>query len=66
MKERLIAIALELFMKALDEGAFREFIDTLLDSLEDKVVKSDSKLDDKLVLPLCAFVRLITGTPDND
>jgi hypothetical protein len=42
------------------------FVDAGLDHVEDTVEASENKLDDAVILPLCALVRKVLNVPDND
>jgi len=41
-------------------------LDKALDAIEDAVEKSESKLDDATILPLCSMIRRTLDIPDND
>jgi len=42
------------------------FLDAGLDYIEDKVIASENKIDDTLILPACSLVRTVLRVPDND
>lgn len=42
------------------------FIDAGLDYIEDKVIASENKIDDTVILPACNLVRTVLRVPDND
>lgn len=40
--------------------------DAILDIIEDSIEKSETKLDDRFLLPLVQAVRVVLDIPDND
>lgn len=40
--------------------------DAILDIIEDSIAKSETKLDDRFLLPLVQGVRVLLDIPDND
>lgn len=62
----LIGALVRELLKLLPKDAVKAFIDGGLDRLEDHVVKTENKVDDAAVLPLCAKIREIFDIPDND
>lgn len=50
----------------LDEATIKQGFDSLLDIIEDAVAKSETKMDDTIVLPICAQIRTALNVPDND
>ncbi|MCF7847526.1 MAG: hypothetical protein K9M45_01650 [Kiritimatiellales bacterium] len=43
-----------------------ELLDFILDKIEDLVSRTDNKIDDAIVLPLCNTIRAGLNIPDND
>jgi hypothetical protein len=66
MKTILLSYVIKALLSILSPKLIHEFIDRILDFVEDKVQGSKSTVDDRLVLPLCDMLREITDTPDND
>ena len=50
----------------LDEKTIKSGVDALLDIIEDAVAKSETPMDDAVVLPLCNQLRIAFDVPDND
>ncbi|MGD9156813.1 MAG: hypothetical protein PVG39_00265 [Desulfobacteraceae bacterium] len=42
------------------------FLDAGLDYIEDRVIASENKVDNALILPACSLVRTVLRVPDND
>ena len=66
MNTRLLEMLVSLVGLMADEKLLKEFADLVLDWAEDTAVKSTNKLDDKIVLPICAKIRSTFGVADND
>lgn len=47
-------------------GLIVPFLDSILDYIEEKVLGSESVIDDMLVLPVCNMIRSVGNIPDND
>lgn len=50
---------------SLKPQMLKDVIDKVLDFIEDKVVASDNKIDDMVVLPLCKLIREALNIPDD-
>jgi len=59
---QIIATLLSLLSK--EQG--KEILDSLFDTIEDKIAASPNKWDDKLILPLINKAREILDVPDGD
>lgn len=66
MKEKLILMAVNMFISRMSGEDMKKWIDTGLDIIEEKVKDSPSKTDDMIVLPLCNILREAFSVPDND
>lgn len=66
MKALLISKLVEILLSMLSPDMLKKAIDYLLDIVEDAVEKSDSTLDDKIVIPLCNMIREALNVPDDD
>uniref|UniRef100_A0A6M3MBI8 Uncharacterized protein n=1 Tax=viral metagenome TaxID=1070528 RepID=A0A6M3MBI8_9ZZZZ len=53
-------------LKVLRPEVLKKSVDAMLDVIEDSVEKSANKVDDIVVLPLCALIRRTFDVPDND
>lgn len=66
MKEQLFGLLIQAFLSMLDPDLLRKFGDTVLDFAEDYVLGTASKIDDKVILPICDLIRKTFNIPDND
>jgi hypothetical protein len=66
MKAAIIGALIEALLKLLSPELLKKFADMVIDFAEEAVAKSENKLDDKIVLPLCNLVRSTFDIPDND
>ena len=66
MKAWLLAKMIQAVIKLLTPDLLREFVDMVLDFIEDKVEGTASTVDDALVLPLCDLIRKTFDVPDDD
>jgi hypothetical protein len=66
MSAMLINAFLQTLMLVLDGPTIRRGLDALLDVVEEAAIKSDNKMDDKIVLTLTAKIRQELDIPDND
>ena len=53
-------------LSLLPKDKFKEVVDALFDTLEDKIIASETKIDDAVFLPLITKARELLGVPDND
>jgi len=66
MQTTLISYLVGALIKVLSPEAVKSVIDKLLDAVEDAVSKSNTKIDDQVVLPLVNAIRVALNVPDND
>ena len=66
MKEKILMQLVSLFVSFVSEDILKMFADGVLDIIEDYAERSESKWDDKILLPMCGKVREVFGIPDND
>jgi len=66
MKAAIIAKLIEIILGLFSPDLLKYFVDKMLDLIEDAVAKSEGKLDDQIVLPLCNMIRQAFDIPDND
>ena len=66
MVKQIIINLFGLILAQLKPEILKEVIDKGLDVIEDKVAKTPNKIDDAIVLPLCAKIREAFDIPDND
>ena len=65
MNKTLTAM-IELVLMMLSKDVLKKCVDALLDVIEDATSATENKVDDALVLPLCARIREAFNIPDND
>ena len=66
MKQYLLEMLLKMVMMVLKPEAITALIDKILDFVEDAVAKSETTMDDVIVLPMCKIIREALNVPDND
>lgn len=66
MKAQLMSMLIGMIMKMLTPDLLKQFVDTALDFVEDKVAGTASTVDDAVVLPICVMIREAFNIPDND
>lgn len=66
MKEKLFVMLVQTMLTFLNEDMIKSGIDALLDVCEDAIEKSETKVDDKILLPIIEQVRNTLNIPDND
>lgn len=66
MKKKLLTMLITVVLEMLNEKTIKDFADNILDYIEDKVLASGSKWDDKIVLPICEKVREAFNISDDD
>ena len=65
MKALLLKL-LPMLLSLVTPDVLKKGLDSLLDFIESSVEKSDNKIDDAIVLPLCKVIRDALNIPDND
>ena len=66
MKTYLITQLVKLIIGLLNADLLRQFVDTLLDFIEEFVEGTKSDIDDAIILPVCEALRSILNIPDDD
>ncbi len=66
MKAMILRHLVGVIMGMLTPELLKSFADMVLDFVENYVEGTKSKVDDRLVLPLCASIRAAFDIPDND
>lgn len=59
-------VVIKLAKKYLTAENVKGALDSLIDKLEEIIAKSETSIDDKLVLPILKKVREALNIPDND
>ena len=66
MQAKLLSMCIGQLLKLMPQELVKEFMDSILDKVEDKILGTASKIDDALVLPIIRHIRNILDIPDND
>jgi len=66
MKGYLLEMLIKMVMMFLNPEMIKKVIDTILDIIEDAVAKSETTVDDAIILPMCKAIRDALGVPDDD
>lgn len=66
MKAELISMLIGMVTKILTPELLKQFVDLVLDFVEDYVLGSKSRVDDMLVIPIIKSIRLAYDIPDDD
>jgi len=62
----IIATIFPKLLDLLTPDVTKTGVDAFLDVIEDAAARSENTIDDKVVLPICAVIRVALGVPDND
>ena len=66
MKAQILTALVEVLLRILSPELLEKFADMVLDFAENYVLKTQTSIDDKLVLPLCKTIRAAFNIEDND
>ena len=66
MKAQILTALVEVLLRILSPELLEKFADMVLDFAENYVLKTETGIDDKLVLPLCKTIRAAFNIEDND
>ena len=66
MKAMLVQQLMGALILFLNPEVLKKAMDSLLDIIEESVTRSETQLDDAVVLGICAQVRKAFNVPDND
>ena len=66
MGSKLLIQAITLLLSLLTPDLLKELADKVLDFAEDKVLGSQNKIDDAIVLPVIETIRAAFDIPDDD
>ena len=66
MKAMLVQQLMGALILFLNPEVLKKAMDSLLDIIEESVTRSETQLDDVVVLGICAQVRKAFNVPDND
>ena len=57
---------LMLLWNSLSDEQQAEIIDLILDFVENQIDKTETKFDDRFLLPICVLIRRALDVPNND
>ena len=66
MKAMILKYLVDMVLALLTPDLLKKFIDLVLDFIENTVAKSDTKVDDEILIPICNLLRATFNVPDND
>lgn len=66
MKEMLIKQAVTMLLTMLSPDILRKAIDGVLDVVEEAIAKSETTVDDNIILPVIEIIRNTFDIQDND
>ena len=63
---QIINLLMPTLLALIPDDIMKTALDKLIDSVEDAIAKSPTKVDDALVLPILSALRVKLQVPDND
>lgn len=63
---QIINLLMPTLLALIPDDIMKTALDKLIDSIEDAIAKSPTKVDDALVLPILSALRVKLQVPDND
>ena len=63
---QIINLLMPTLLALIPDDIMKIGLDKLIDSIEDAIAKSPTKVDDALVLPILSALRVKLQVPDND
>ena len=63
---QIINLLMPTLLALIPDDIMKIALDKLIDSIEDAIAKSPTKVDDALVLPILSALRVKLQVPDND
>ena len=63
---QIINLLMPTLLALIPDDIMKIALDRLIDSIEDAIAKSPTKVDDALVLPILSALRVKLQVPDND
>ena len=64
MKSAILSRLIDFAMKNITSDLIKRVADSLLNVLESAIVDSETKTDDRVLLPLCKMIREALSLPD--
>jgi len=65
-KGKVLSVLIEMVINAITPDRLKEFVDMILDFVENIATDSSNKFDDSALLPICRLIRSTFDIPDND
>lgn len=66
MQSILVTSLVQVLFALLDSKVAKVGLDAMLDAIEDAIERSDSRIDDVMIMPVIARIRVALKVPDND
>jgi hypothetical protein len=67
LQERILIFVIEKILQEIPKDRLKLVVDQALDHIEDQCAKSETKIDDIIIVPIIKnFVRDAFNIPDND
>ena len=63
---QIINLLMPTLLALIPDDIMKIALDKLIDSIEDAIVQSETRIDDALVLPILSALRVKLQVPDND
>ena len=63
---QIINLLMPTLLALIPDDIMRIALDKLIDSIEDAIAQSETRIDDALVLPILSALRVKLQVPDND
>ena len=63
---QIINLLMPTLLALIPDDIMKVALDKLIDSIEDAIAKSPTKVDDAMVLPILSALRVKLQVPDND
>ena len=62
----MVTQIINLILTLIPKEKAKQLIDSIFDGLEESIIKSETGLDDAIILPLIRKARELLDVPDND
>ncbi len=66
MKEKMLLMLVGIAIEKLDPEDVKKWADMAIDMVEEKIENTETKIDDKVILPLIGIIREAFDIEDND
>jgi len=66
LPDEVVQQVVSFLLGLLPDEKLRKFVDRALDVVENAATKTENKIDDSIVLPICSKIRRVFNVPDGD